>query len=231
MPNRFKQIKDHFEQEAAIFDKMFFRIVPYYEEAMEAIKSALPFKKTDKVRIIDMGCGTGNLTKKIALAFPKAEIICLDMAENMLKLAKAKLSKHPNVSFWQGDIREFSFQGKYDAIVSSLVLHHVEKKGKLQFYKKLHKALHSGGVFYNFDILTSANKHINDLLYDNWKDYMGNSGLPPAKYNEMIHRHKLEDRPVTFEEEMNLLQKAGFKYVDVIWRRIQLGAVYGAVKK
>jgi tRNA (cmo5U34)-methyltransferase len=229
--NRFKQIKDHFEQEAAIFDKMFFRIVPYYEEAMEAILAAMPFNKTDKPRIIDMGCGTGNLTKKLAMAYPKAEIICLDMAENMLKLAKVKLSKYPNITYWQGDIRDFDYKGKYDAIVSSLVLHHVEKKGKLQFYKNLHKALRSGGVFYNFDILTSGNKHINDLLYDNWKHYMGHSGLSPAKYNEMIRRHKVEDRPVTFEEEMNLLQKAGFKNIDVIWRRIQLGTVYGAVKK
>lgn len=231
MTNRFKQIKDHFEQEAAHFDKMFFRVVPYYEEAMEAIVAAFPFKKTAKPRIIDMGCGTGNLTKKIATAYPKAEIICLDMAENMLKMSKAKLSKYPNITYWQGDIRDFDFKGKYDAIVSSLVMHHVEKKGKLQFYKKLHKVLRPGGIFYNFDILTSGNKPVNDLLYDNWKDYMGHSGLSPAKYNEMIRRHKVEDRPVTFEEEMNLLQKAGFKHVDVLWRRIQLGTVYGCIKK
>ena len=73
MKNRFKGIKEHFEKEAAIFDKIFFKVMPRYEEMMQALIDVLPFNKKDKLRIVDIGCGTGNLSKKLIQAYPNAK--------------------------------------------------------------------------------------------------------------------------------------------------------------
>ena len=89
MKKRFKEIKEHFEKEALVFDKLFFKVMPRYEEMMQALIDALPFDRKDKLKIADLGCGTGNLSKKLILAYPNCRLSCLDMAQNMLKWQRA----------------------------------------------------------------------------------------------------------------------------------------------
>lgn len=226
---RFAIIKEHFENEAAIFDKLFFKVVPRYDEMIQAVVEAAPFHRKDKLKIVDLGCGTGNLTQKIITAYPNAHITCSDMAENMLKMAKAKLVKERNVSFWLGDIRDFDYSNKYDMIVSSLVLHHIEKKEKLKFYRKLYNALRDGGVFYTMDIFLSPSRHLQKLYINRWKTFMKSNGLPVIKIREMIARHQREDRPVVFKDELSIMREAGFKCIDVILKHYNF-AVYGGKK-
>lgn len=223
---RFVLIKEHFEKEAAVFDKLFFKVVPYYNEMMRVVVDAAPFMRTDRLKMIDLGCGTGNLGRKMAAAYPNARITCIDMAQNMLKMAKTKLGGKRNVSFWLGDIRDFDYSGKYDMILSSLVLHHIEKKDKPEFYLKLFHALRNGGVFYSIDIFLSPSSHLQKLYIDKWKLFMRTNGLPSKKVNEMIARHYREDRPVVFEDELSIMRKAGFRRIDVIFKRYNF-AVYG----
>jgi tRNA (cmo5U34)-methyltransferase len=229
MRNRFNEIKKHFEKEAIVFDKLFFKVAPYYEEMLQALVDALPFHAKDRLKIIDLGCGTGNLSQKLISVYPNAHITCLDMAENMLKMAKAKFKETPNVDFWLGDIRDFDYRAKYDAIVASLVLHHIEGKEKLRFYRKLYSALSKGGVFFNIDIYLSPDSHLQELYMSKWKTFMKANGLPVKIINDMISRHKKEDRPVIFEDELAVMRKAGFKRVDVVMKRYNF-ALCGGMK-
>ncbi len=229
MKNRFKEIKEHFEKEAATFDKLFFKVIPHYEEMLQALVDALPFHKKDKLKIIDLGCGTGNLSQKLISVYPNARIACLDMSENMLKMAKTKLRETSHVDFWLGDIRDFDYRIKYDAILASMVLHHIEGKDKPRFYRKLYNALPKGGVFFNIDIFLSSNNHLQELYTNKWKMFMKTSGLSVKKVNEMITRHQKEDRPVVFEDELAIMRKAGFKRVDVVLKKYNF-AVYGGIK-
>ena len=224
---RYKKIKEHFEKEAAVFDKIFFKIMPRYQEMTEVITEALPFSKRDKLKIIDLGCGTGNLAQKIITAYPNASVTCIDMAENMLKMAKAKLKRKRNVNFWLGDIRNFDYSGKYDVIVASMVLHHIEKKDKFRFYRKLYNALSRGGVFYVIDIFLAPDNYLQKLYMDKWKAFMKTNGLPMKKVNDMITRHQREDRPVVFTDELSIMRKAGFKHVDIILKHYNFAAYGG----
>ncbi len=224
---RFERIKEHFEKEAAMFDKMFFKVMPRYEEMIEALAEAIPFSKKDKPRVIDLGCGTGNLTQKIISLYPKASVTCIDMTENMLKMAKAKLEGKHNVKFWLGDIRNFDYAGKYDAVVASMVLHHIDKKDKLKFYRKLYSALSKRGVFYVIDIFLSRDAHLQKLYMDKWKTFMKRNGLPMNKVNDMIARHKREDRPVALADELFIMRKAGFASAEVILKHYNFAAYGG----
>lgn len=229
MRKRFRAIKKHFEKEAAVFDKLFFKVAPHYEDMLQALVDVLPFPKKDRLKVIDLGCGTGNLTQKFISVYPNAHVTCLDMAENMLKMAKAKLKGNPRIDFWLGDIRDFDYRKKYDAIFSSLVLHHIEGKDKPRFYRKLYHALGEGGVFFNIDIFLSSNGCLQKLHMDQWKRFMKANGLPTGKIREMIARHYKEDRPVIFEDELSILRKAGFKNVDVVLKYYNFAA-YGGQK-
>lgn len=228
MIKRFEQIREHFEREAAEFDTLFHKIMPCYEEMMQALTESLPFFRNRRLDIADLGCGTGNLTLKVISAFPRARLTCVDMAENMLILAKMKL-KHRRVRFRLGDIRQFDYAGS-DAIVSSMVMHHIDRKDKPAFYRALFCALKPGGVFRNIDIFLGPDSHLQSLFTDRWKRSMRSSGLTPARINGMIRRHRREDRPVSLMDELEIMRGAGFRGVDVIKRDYGF-AVYGGTKR
>ncbi|MGE5309137.1 MAG: class I SAM-dependent methyltransferase [Deltaproteobacteria bacterium] len=225
--DRFEQIKAHFEKEAAVFDRLFFKVMPEYRAMSEALAEALPFPKAARPSVIDLGCGTGNLAEKVLARYTKARLTCVDMAENMLIMARAKL-KGRSIEFRQADILKFPYK-TCDAVVSSLVLHHVEERQKPRFYRKLYSALRSGGAFYNIDIFVSPDPRLQKLFMEKWKAFMA-AGLPRRRVNEMIARHQREDRPTDLASELGFMREAGFKRIEVVLKRYNF-AVYGGIKQ
>lgn len=222
---RYKKIKRHFENGAKKFDKRFFKIVPFYQEIMDVLISAIPFKENKKIKVIDLGCGTGNITKALKERYPKAEVMCIDLAKNMIELAKAKLRKYNDIEYWCGDIRKFDYNKKYDAIISSLVLHHVDKKEKRRFYRKVFNTLEKGGVFYSADLILASNKHLEGMYLGKWKAFMRRH-FSLFQINKMLKHKDDEDRPIKLTTEIKLLTDIGFKDVDVIWKYYNF-TVYG----
>ncbi|MDD3905475.1 MAG: class I SAM-dependent methyltransferase [Candidatus Omnitrophica bacterium] len=228
MKARFKAIKEHFETEAKRFDKVFFKIAPFYKEAIEALVLTLPFENSKKPKIIDLGCGTGNITKAVKERYPAARVVCLDMAQNMIDMAKAKLKGHKDVEYWVGDICKYDYSNKPDAVISSLVLHHLDKKNKKLFYRKIFNALPRGGVFYSADFVLPSSDYLAKAYIEKWKRFMRKS-FSPAQINDILTKHKDEDRPAELIFEIDLLRKTGFSDVEVVWKNYNF-AVYGGIK-
>lgn len=94
---------------------------------------------------LEIGCGTG---KNTAWLITKAKhITAVDLSEEMLNKAKAKINKS-NVEFIQADItKDWSFlKRKYDLITFSLVLEHIEDLETI--FKKVAASLKHGGYVY-----------------------------------------------------------------------------------
>jgi len=94
-------------------------------------------------RILEVGSGTGYVTQKLIKTFPKAEITAVDIAEGMIKVAKARVN-NDQVNFLCGDIEDLQFEGAYDLIISNATFqwfNHLE--GTLS---KLNALLSSKGV-------------------------------------------------------------------------------------
>jgi tRNA (cmo5U34)-methyltransferase len=228
MDKRFAVIKEHFERAAADFDKHFIRFAPGYEEAIEALVSAMPFRSGSRISIADLGCGTGNIAAAVLKKYPNARVSCIDLSEKMISLAKAKLGGFKSVEFHTGDLRDYKFMRKYDAVVSSLVLHHFEGRDKERFYKRIYGCLKKGGVFYNSDITQGSNGYLQGMYIEKWVDFL-RKGCSPAEIKRTLRNHKREDRPAALMEELGTLAKAGFRDIDVVYKRYYF-SVYGGVK-
>jgi trans-aconitate 2-methyltransferase len=73
------------------------------------------------MRVIDLGCGTGELTSKLHARLGAKETLGVDSSEAMLQ--KSEPHKAPGLRFELGDIASFSLAGPYDLIFSNAALH------------------------------------------------------------------------------------------------------------
>jgi tRNA (cmo5U34)-methyltransferase len=227
--DRIETVKSHFEAEAEEFDKIILKLIPYYAEMINALVLSIPFKKDEQINVIDLGCGTGTVAQKIKNTFPNSKISCLDIAENMIKLAQKKLGEDINCHI--SNFYEFTFDKKYDVIVSSLALHHLANdEDKIMFYKKIYNALTDNGVFYNADVVLGSNSHLQDLYMAKWKIFMEKNVLLDEIENKWIVKYKSEDRPTSLINHINWLKDIGYKNIDVVWKYYNY-CVYGGYKK
>lgn len=90
-------------------------------------------------RILDLGCGTGHLTDKIATI---TEVLGIDSAATMIEKARAN---YPNLRFELANAAELNFIEQFDGVFSNAVLHWVKPPEKV--ITGVWNALKPGGRF------------------------------------------------------------------------------------
>lgn len=109
----------------------------------EELIEKLRLKGTEDV--LDLGCGEGKVTVKIAQQLEKGSVIGIDSASSMIKLATKKYpqSKYPNLSFQVMDARSLLFEKCFDVVFSNAALHWV--KNHKPVVEGIYKSLKPGG--------------------------------------------------------------------------------------
>lgn len=91
--------------------------------------------------ILDMGCGTGYFTRK--LAETGAKVFGCDIEPNMLNIAKTSEQEKPiGISYDLYDVRKTLYEsGFFDVVVSVGVLFHLDREGWKSFLSESHRVL------------------------------------------------------------------------------------------
>lgn len=78
-------------------------------------------------RILDIGCGDGKTTARIASLLPQGEVLGLDLSPDMVAYARRcfSASTYPNLSFVAGDAGNLEFREEFDVVFSNAALHWV----------------------------------------------------------------------------------------------------------
>jgi tRNA (cmo5U34)-methyltransferase len=88
------------------------------------------------------------LAERVLSRFLNAQLTCLDLAENMITMARAKLGHHPHVHYVAGDFNRFGLDGNCDVAVTSIAPHHlvtlVTNDDKRQLDRRIYEGLRSG---------------------------------------------------------------------------------------
>jgi tRNA (cmo5U34)-methyltransferase len=147
--------KDRFFSMADTYDRMCGLLVPRYSEMQDEIFEILDIDREKKIRIIDLGAGSGKLLEKFLERFPASECVWVDFSEDFLKAAKKRLERFEGrAEFVLCDLDdgwEEKTGRKAEVIVSMSAIHHLESRAKRGIYRKCFDMLTSGGWFFNVD--------------------------------------------------------------------------------
>lgn len=80
-----------------------------------------------KMRVVDLGCGTGELTRRLADSLPESDVLGLDSSAQMLE--RTQEYARPGLRFEAGD--QADLDGEWDLIISNAALQWSEDHEKL----------------------------------------------------------------------------------------------------
>jgi trans-aconitate 2-methyltransferase len=111
----------------------------------QAVLARLPLRGDE--RVIDLGCGTGRLTRELALRLPHGEVIALDASRQMLEQAQTHLADcRPRVRFLQATLPAIPLASWADVVFSTATFHWVRDHPAL--FASIFRALRPGGTLY-----------------------------------------------------------------------------------
>lgn len=190
------------------------RLLPCFDAFYRSAIRALELGEPGPMRaILDLGTGTGALAMMVADAYPDAQLTLLDGAPAMISKAKANLGPRVAAALVQ-DFADPLPAGPFDAIVSSLAIHHLDDSGKASLYSRARDALRPGGVFVNAEQVLGPTLAL-DALFWRWHEREARAlGATDEEWAAAVER-MTHDRCATVETNVELLRAAGLDDVSV----------------
>ncbi len=161
--------------------------------------------------ILDLGCGTGHLTKQIADC--GALVVGMDNSPDMVAAAQ---HAYPSIAFVQADATDFHFEQQFDAVFSNATLHWV--KPPQSAVQCIANALKSGGRFVvefgGHGNVANIARAVQVALCDMTGEDKSHNWFFPSigEYTSMLEAHDFEvqaawlfDRPTPLEGEDGML--------------------------
>lgn len=152
-------------------------------------------------RILEIGCGTGNLTTLVKRLYPAIEIVGLDPDPKALDRARRKANRQRvSVQLDRGFSDELHYPDEsYDRVLSAFMFHHLKRDEKAQSLREIRRVLRPGGSLHLLDFggahdhsdgflahLLHRSEHVHDNSGDAILNLMRQAGLHDS--TEVAHR-------------------------------------------
>jgi ubiquinone/menaquinone biosynthesis C-methylase UbiE len=113
----------------------------YVEATTRETLRRLPM--TPSARVLDVGCGTGELLRRLRARYPDALLAGLDPVAEMLTVAKDKLSGREDLRIGYADILPWN-GGSFDVVVSCNMFHYITHP--VDALREMSRVLRPGGT-------------------------------------------------------------------------------------
>jgi tRNA (cmo5U34)-methyltransferase len=221
--------------------------VPFRDEQIRTLVTLIPAGHDEEFSAVELGAGGGALARAVLESFPRCRYLALDGSAVMREQLRQVLAPFgPRV-----EVRDFELidQAWRDAlptplraVLSSLVVHHLDSAGKRQLYADLARRLEPGGALLLADLVDPATPQATQLFARQWDDAARAQSLAKAGDLSAYERFQQDawnfytpegadptDKPSRLFEQLIWLRDAGFREVDAFW--MYAGhAIYGGYR-
>jgi len=229
MDSQDKKILNHFTKKIEDYDYYAEKVVFKNEEVHQTLIKAIPFKESEKIKILDLGSGTGRGMFLILKRFFNSDVTGIDFSENMIEKSKKNLEDFKGrFDLIDKDFNDVPFDKDCDAIVSAIAIHNSSHKQKKELFKTIFDSLKKDGVFINGDFIEGETEEINEKYKKIYRAFL-EKNLSGEERKVWINHAFSEDKPMKISEQTKILNEIGFSNIQVLWR-FNNEAVYIAKK-
>ncbi len=165
-------------------------------------------------RILDLGTGDGRLLALLRIDRSEMFGVGLDFSEPMLGAARERFADDERVELVKHDLAEpLPTLGRFDAVVSSFAIHHLEHERKRALYGEVFDLLEPGGVFANLEHVASPTHRLHLAFF--------------AAIGEPLEDEDPSDRLLDVETQLGWLRELGFDDVDCYWKWLEMALLVG----
>ena len=185
-----------------------------YPRRAEGESVLLEHVPRDARRILDLGTGDGRLLALLGIDRPEMRGVGVDFSELMLQAARERFADDERVELVRHDLdRPLPALGRFDAVVSSMAIHHLEHERKRSLYGEALELLEPGGVFANFEHVASPTHRLHLAFF--------------AAIGEPLEDEDPSDRLLDVEAQLGWLRELGFDDVDCYWKWLEMALLIG----
>lgn len=182
--------------------------------------------------LLDIGCGAGNYSIRIATAMNSLNITLVDLSEKMLERAEERLHKviTGKIIAIREDIRNLRFnEGSFDMVVAGTSLHHLRTDEEWHaVFSNIYRSLKPGGSFWVSDLITHDNSRVHEVLWKKYGNYLGQN-LGKEIENWVYEQMEVEDTPKSVGFQLDLMKTVGFSNTEILHKNM-IFAAFGGIK-
>jgi tRNA (cmo5U34)-methyltransferase len=219
-------VEAFYDQLSNRYTELISKCVPRYDEIFYNLFSYIPHDLQPQ-NILDLGCGTGNLTAAALQHYPQANIHALDLSAEILNECRQRFEGKSNIYYHQQDFSKLEFEPQsFDLIISSIAIHHIPDEEKAKLYQQVYFLLKLDGVFVFADQTRGITEEIYQRHIARWKEEAFKLGSTEENWQLWMQHQDAHDYHTPVGWHLKELEKAGFSEVDIIWKNIMWAVIW-----
>jgi tRNA (cmo5U34)-methyltransferase len=193
------------------FDSHVAKSVPLYREGHELVTQISDFFLYNGALAYELGCSTGELTRKIAERNidKSIRIVGVDLEPGMVEQAREKCSTLGNVKIRVADIVEFDLEPT-DLVVAYYTMQFVRPRFRQMVFDRIYNALNWGGGFLLFEKVRAPDARFQDIMTAIYTDFKLDQGYRENEIVQKTRSLKGVLEPFSSQGNLDLLKRAGF---------------------
>ena len=188
------------------------KLIPRRAEGYAALVELVP---EGAIRVLDLGCGDGEVVGHVLESRPGAEAIAADFSAEMLGRVRERFAGSTQVAVVEHDLDTPlpADWGTFDVVVSAFAIHHVVDDRKRALYAEIYDRTRPGGAFLNLEHVSSPTRELHEA-------FLATFGMAPEHDDPSNQLAPVED-------QLRWLRDIGFVQVDCHWKWRELALLAG----
>ncbi|MCX6844183.1 MAG: class I SAM-dependent methyltransferase [candidate division WOR-3 bacterium] len=190
---------------------------PLRDEQLDILATVVKDGYRKGARILDLGCGTGNVEKLILDRLPVARFTCVDRSPVMLEFARDKLKDHDGqcnlVQSELGRLSPLRLPGRpFQFVISVNVIHELTHAAKHRLFRSCRDAIARAGMLLIIDRLAIDNRRLRGPYQSVLQRLQRVHGVDTGEYSAHFADpgHKDDEHAATLDQYFRWLLQAGF---------------------